>query len=78
MAELRSTMKSVRDRLALVGGIHTDRITKAQLSVFRKDAKGASRIPATDDLELVPGDVVEVTLPMDSMASPLASAAAVR
>ncbi len=82
MAELRSTMKGVSDRLALVGGLHTDRTAKAELSVFRKDASGSTRISPTDDLKLVPGDVVEVVLPGglpgETPSSPLASAAPVR
>jgi len=77
LEELRSMMKGVRDRLALVGGARNDRTAKAQLSVFRKDADEATRVSATDDLRLVPGDVVEVTLPEDAMNSPLALAAPV-
>ena len=78
MEELRSTMKGIDDRLTLLGGSHTDRRAQAQLSVFRKDGSGSTRISATDDLNLVPGDVVEAALPGDAMSGALASAAPVR
>ncbi|MEA2737177.1 MAG: polysaccharide biosynthesis/export protein, partial [Acetobacteraceae bacterium] len=77
IAELRSTMKGVSDKLALIGGLHTDRTSKAQLSVFRNDVDGATRVSASDDLKLVPGDVIEVALPGDTNG-PLASAAPLR
>lgn len=74
-AELRSTMKGVNDRLALLGRPHTDRTVEARLSVFRKDVDGSTRIAASDDLTLVPGDVVEAAVAQDPAGGTLASAA---
>ena len=69
MAELRSTLKGINARLALVGNLHTDPTVHPAISVFRKDGDNSVHVAAAPDLELAPGDVVEVTLPQDATSS---------
>jgi polysaccharide export outer membrane protein len=63
MAELRSMMDGVNDRMALLGHLGNDLTGKAELGIFRKDADGSVHVAAAADASLEPGDVVEVTLP---------------
>ena len=69
MAEMRAMMKGVNDRLALVGHLRNDRAAKASIAILRTEASRPMRLDAADDLKLDPGDVIEVTLPNDSLTN---------
>ncbi|HQT80547.1 MAG TPA: hypothetical protein PLD10_26200, partial [Rhodopila sp.] len=75
IAELRTNLKGIGDKLVLVGRLRTDATIHANLAVYRKDTNGSQRVVAGEDLELVPGDVVEVVLPHDTGLGMVASAA---
>jgi polysaccharide export outer membrane protein len=69
LAAARSKLHAAADKL-LYTGIVKSQLTrgagrKPQIVIFRVQKTGAPRIDATDDSELFPGDVVEITLHFD-------------
>ena len=78
IAEIKAALKGISDRLMLVGRMEHLADKRVDLSVHRKGADGPQRIAAAEDLELLPGDVVEVELPRETTPGLIASVTNVR
>jgi polysaccharide export outer membrane protein len=64
--QIRARLQSVGEKITYTGMVRSQLARgaggKPELTVVRKAAKGRDRIPADEDFELQPGDVVEVAL----------------
>jgi polysaccharide export outer membrane protein len=73
LSEVRSRLEAVGEKLLYTGTIKSQLTRgpggKPEITVFRKDGNGTERIAATEDTELSPGDVVEVTLHLEYQTS---------
>jgi polysaccharide export outer membrane protein len=70
LASISSKLSATTEKMFLVGTIRSQLgrggIAPAELVVFRQSASGAERMVANDETELLPRDVVEVALRVDS------------
>jgi polysaccharide export outer membrane protein len=73
MESLRGELDTLRKKLLLAGtsgaSLLRARAANAQIWIFRKNDSGQSRAVGEEDSELLPGDVVEVNLNIDSPVS---------
>ncbi|KAA2234783.1 polysaccharide biosynthesis/export family protein [Salinarimonas soli] len=71
---LRAKIRGVSEKLLYAGVMKSQLVRgsggKPQLAVFRKTETGRTRIEATEDTELIPSDVVEVTLALETPLGP--------
>jgi polysaccharide biosynthesis/export protein len=69
LAEARSKLQGASEKLLYTGTVKSQLtrggVSKPQIVVFRRQKTGTQRIDATDDTDLFPGDVIEVTLHLD-------------
>jgi polysaccharide export outer membrane protein len=79
LAELTSRLKGDSDKLMHIGRLRSQLTAgggrKADIAVHRETASGPERVDAGDDLELTPGDVVDVRLRGQTATSTIASSA---
>lgn len=82
LAELTARLKSTSDRLLHVNLLRSQVAQggsrAVDIGVYRKAEGGPGRIDADEDLELTPGDVVEVALQSRTVTSAIATSANVR
>jgi polysaccharide export outer membrane protein len=82
LAELTARLKSTSDRLLHVNLLRSQVAQggsrAVDIGVYRKAEGGPGRIDAEEDLELTPGDVVEVALQSRTVTSAIATSANVR
>ncbi|MBM6584154.1 polysaccharide biosynthesis/export family protein [Microvirga sp. BT689] len=66
---IQTQLKAVKGKLTLVGALKSawndSKMTQPQIVVHRTDGKQREQIAATEDTPLMPGDSVEVILPLD-------------
>ncbi|MHB2211329.1 polysaccharide biosynthesis/export family protein [Methylobacterium sp. CM6257] len=69
LATLRSKLNSINDKLVYTGALRAQLLSgsraHASVSVFRQGSSSQIQIDAAEDMELQPGDVVEVVLKPD-------------
>ncbi len=72
LVEIRTRLQAAGDKLVYAGSVRSrlqeSSTDKPSLKVFRKNGNAWEDIDAKLDTELMPGDVVEVTLPRESLS----------
>ncbi|MBV8769852.1 MAG: exopolysaccharide biosynthesis protein, partial [Hyphomicrobiales bacterium] len=75
LAQTRAKLDGVRQKLDFTSQMRSqltrEAPTSPQITVMRKGEKGWDRMPANEDFELQPGDVIEVALRFDQLAGPV-------
>jgi polysaccharide export outer membrane protein len=76
LAALRGRLNAVAEKLLYTGAVRTQLVrgqgNKPTVTIFRKVRDTEERLPATEDTQLQPGDVVEVALdvaPLEAIAN---------
>jgi len=82
LAQITARLKSTSDKLKYAGQLQSQirggKVGRLQITVYRKAEQGSERLTADEDLELAPGDVVDVVLETENGAEALASPKGVR
>jgi polysaccharide biosynthesis/export protein len=69
LAALRSQLNSINDKLVYTGALRTQLLSghrsQASIAVFRQGSTSRTALDASEDMELQPGDVIEVVLKPD-------------
>lgn len=66
LAEIRAKLQGVKEKIRVTGALKSEfalgQDSGPEIAIIRKNHKGPQRLIATEDTELQPGDVVEVTV----------------
>ena len=72
LAQIAAHLKSTAEKLTYTGLLQSQLVRGAgrrpDITVYRRGADGPQRLAATEDLELAPGDVVDVMMQIESLA----------
>jgi polysaccharide export outer membrane protein len=70
LADTQTKQSSGVEKMLYIGGLQAQMaggtVVVPEISIFRKTQTGSTRLPATEDFELLPSDVLDVTLRMET------------
>ena len=77
LAQITARLRSASDKLKYTGQLQSQlgrgKAGRVDITVYRKGENGSDRLAGNEDLEVAPGDVVDVALEIESAAEALAS-----